>query len=99
MDQRTADTPAGGGRTDTPAGGGQGGAILRMAYISHGNSSPTPGYFTYISITTPVASALNRGNSKEFGLFSYTFLEGALEMGPPPQLSKNSQKVYKGYVF
>jgi hypothetical protein len=28
--QRTADTPAGGGRADTPAGGGQGGAILRM---------------------------------------------------------------------
>jgi hypothetical protein len=28
--QRTADTPAGGGRVDTPAGGGQGGAILRM---------------------------------------------------------------------
>jgi hypothetical protein len=28
--QRTADTPAGGGRADTPAGGGQAGAILRM---------------------------------------------------------------------
>jgi hypothetical protein len=28
--QRTADTPAGGGRADTPAGGGQAGVILRM---------------------------------------------------------------------
>jgi hypothetical protein len=28
--QRTADTPAGGGRADTPAGGGQAGAVLRM---------------------------------------------------------------------
>ena len=28
--QRTADTPAGGGRADTPVGGGQAGAILRM---------------------------------------------------------------------
>jgi hypothetical protein len=28
--QRTADTPAGGGRADTPAGGGQAGARLRM---------------------------------------------------------------------
>jgi hypothetical protein len=28
--QRTADTPAGGGRADTPADGGQGGAILRV---------------------------------------------------------------------
>ena len=28
--QRTADTPAGGGRADTPAGGGQAGAILRV---------------------------------------------------------------------
>jgi hypothetical protein len=28
--QRTADSPAGGGRADTPAGGGQGGAMLRM---------------------------------------------------------------------
>jgi hypothetical protein len=26
--QRTADTPAGGGRADTPAGGGQAGAIF-----------------------------------------------------------------------
>jgi hypothetical protein len=34
-----------------------------------------------------------RGNSKEFGFFSYAFLEGALEMGAPPQLSKNSQEV------
>ena len=27
---------------------------------------------------------INRGNSKEFGFFSYAFLEGALEMGAPP---------------
>jgi hypothetical protein len=37
--QRTADTPADGGRADTPAGGGQadtrGGAILRMGTHSH----------------------------------------------------------------
>jgi hypothetical protein len=32
---------------------------------------------------------VSRGNSKEFGVFSYAFLEGALEMGAPPQLSKN----------
>ena len=33
--QRTADTPAGGGRADTPAGGGQAGAILRMGIHSY----------------------------------------------------------------
>jgi hypothetical protein len=31
--QRTADTPAGGGRADTPVGGGQGGAILQMGIL------------------------------------------------------------------
>jgi hypothetical protein len=33
--QRTADTPAGGGRADTPAGGGQAGSILRMGIHAH----------------------------------------------------------------
>ena len=33
--QRTADTPAGGGRADTPAGGGQGGA---MRYATDGHT-------------------------------------------------------------
>jgi hypothetical protein len=33
--QRTADTPAGGGRADTPAGGGQAGAILRVGIHSY----------------------------------------------------------------
>jgi hypothetical protein len=33
--QRTADTPAGGGRADTPAGGGQAGAVLRMGMHAH----------------------------------------------------------------
>ena len=37
--QRTADTPAGGGRADTPAGGGQvgipAGATLRMGMHAH----------------------------------------------------------------
>jgi hypothetical protein len=42
----------------------------------------------------------SRVNSKEFGLFSYAFLEGALEMGPPPpQLPKNSQKAQRLYLL
>jgi hypothetical protein len=42
---------------------------------------------------------ISRGNSKEFGLYSYAFLEGALEMGAPPQLSKNPQKVERLYLL
>jgi hypothetical protein len=87
--QRTADTPAGGGRADTPVGGGQAGAALRtadghalhacaMGYggkggcgynggspdVEAGKMPVTPirfgprGYFTQISITTPIVSAL-----------------------------------------
>jgi hypothetical protein len=49
--QRTADTPADGGRADTPAGGGQadtgGGAILRMGGADTGGRchiTPVTGY-------------------------------------------------------
>ena len=52
--QRTADTPACGGRADTPAGGGQASAILRMGIHAHARREPQRGGREDVSTSRPI---------------------------------------------